>query len=109
MSSIYSTTHLKKKEMQTKRSPLLPKETSFKKGSTIRHARNALKKTVMLGVLLPPSIQSACPYISKSEQMQLKHIEGKGIGYQRGYTTFQAFFSPSHAVFVPLFDFRGHV
>lgn len=50
-----------------------------------------------------------CECILKNEQVQLRHIEGKGIGYDQGYTTIQAFFTPHFESFVPLFDFRGHV
>lgn len=45
----------------------------------------------------------------KNEQVQFRHIEGRGIGYSQGYTTIQAFFTPHFVAFVPLVDFRGHV
>ena len=55
------------------------------------------------------SLEKECEYTSKNEQVQLRHIEGKGIGYDRGYTTIQAFFTPHIDRLVPIFDVRGHV
>lgn len=47
--------------------------------------------------------------VLKDEQVQFRHIEGKGIGYDQGYTTIQAFFTPHFTSVIPLLDFRGHV
>jgi len=53
--------------------------------------------------------QRECTYRSKNEQVQLRHIEGKGIGYNQGYTTIQAFFTPDDQNYIPMLDLRGHV
>src|SRR5277367_4298576 len=45
---------------------------------------------------------------SKGEQVQLRHIEGKGIGYDRVYTTIDILFTPRTKRFLRVFDFRGH-
>ena len=50
-----------------------------------------------------------CPYRSKNEQVQLRHVEGKGVGYSLGYTTIQVFFSPDNEKCIPLLDLRGHI
>lgn len=43
-------------------------------------------------------------------RVAVRHIEGGGIGYNQGYTTFEGFFSPDPALMVmPFFDLRGHV
>jgi hypothetical protein len=40
-----------------------------------------------------------------------RHIEGGGIGYNHGYTTFEAFLAPGPESFrvMPFVDLRGHV
>jgi hypothetical protein len=50
-----------------------------------------------------------CTFRSKNEQVQFRHIEGKGIGYNQGYTTIQAFFTPEDQNYIPMLDLRGHV
>ena len=50
-----------------------------------------------------------CTYSLQSEQIQLRHIEGKGVGYNQGYTTLQAFFSAHCGDFYPQLDLRAHV
>ncbi len=47
-----------------------------------------------------------------TNRFTLRHIESKGIGYNQGYTTFEAFFTPVtslHGRWVPFFDGRAHV
>lgn len=41
----------------------------------------------------------------------VRHIEGKGIGYRKGYTTVEGFFAadPSTMCVMPFLDLRGHV
>lgn len=41
----------------------------------------------------------------------VRHIEGKGIGYEKGYSTLELFFSPDVERFktLPFLDLRGHV
>ena len=41
----------------------------------------------------------------------VRHIEGKGIGYNQGYTTLEGFFAPDpeKIAVMPFFDLRGHV
>lgn len=41
----------------------------------------------------------------------VRHIEGGGIGYNHGYTTFEGFFSPDpkQLNWMPFLDMRGHV
>lgn len=43
-------------------------------------------------------------------QNTLRHIEGRGIGYKEGYTTFQTFLAkePSQSIITPFLDARGH-
>lgn len=53
--------------------------------------------------------EGECEYRSKNEQVQLRHIEGKGVGYNQGYTTIQAFFTPDAENYIPMLDLRGHV
>lgn len=58
-----------------------------------------------------------CPETSPpSKHLELRHIEGKGIGYDQGYTTLALFMTaddvmPAHALkpVVPFFDLRIHV
>jgi len=46
-----------------------------------------------------------------SQAIYLKHIEGKGVGYKKGYTTLGAFLTPATLVgsVMPFIDLRGHV
>lgn len=39
----------------------------------------------------------------------VRHIENKGIGYDKGYTTIEGFFAYDGARYVPFVDLRGHV
>jgi trimeric autotransporter adhesin len=45
-------------------------------------------------------------------RMTVRHIEGKGVGYNQGYTTLEGFFTPSEPwknSWMPFLDLRGHV
>lgn len=47
-----------------------------------------------------------------TNRFTLRHIESKGIGYNQGYTTFEAFFTPLtslHGRWIPFFDGRAHI
>ena len=41
--------------------------------------------------------------------IDLRHIEGKGIGYDQGYTTLDAHFHLPASSFAPFLDVRGHL
>jgi hypothetical protein len=46
----------------------------------------------------------------QSCRVAVRHIEGGGIGYKKGYTTIEGFFSPGPEVqYMPFFDARGHI
>lgn len=55
--------------------------------------------------------QEICPDGKKHYRAAIRHIERGGIGYDDGYTTFEAFFAsdPSLWTVTPFFDVRGHV
>ena len=42
-------------------------------------------------------------------RIELRHIENKGVGYNTGYTTLEAFLAPSRSKLTPFLDLRGHV
>ena len=47
-----------------------------------------------------------------TDRFTLRHIESKGIGYNQGYTTFEAFFIPVEILkgrWVPFLDGRAHI
>lgn len=52
-----------------------------------------------------------CPNGKRQCRATIRHIERGGIGYEDGYTTFEAFFSsdPSRWKVTPFLDARGHV
>jgi hypothetical protein len=55
-----------------------------------------------------------CQFGSREQQhsrLGLRHIQAGGIGYGKGYTTLETFFSPSPEVWswIPFLDLRGHV
>ncbi len=43
--------------------------------------------------------------------IDIRHIEGRGVGYDKGYTTLDAFFSPigMDPSLIPFVDLRGHI
>jgi hypothetical protein len=48
----------------------------------------------------------------KALYLSTKHIEGKGVGYNQGYTSLEAFFSPAYWIdgkLLPLLDARMHI
>ena len=47
-----------------------------------------------------------------TNRFTLRHIESKGIGYNQGYTTLEAFFTPMSTLqgrWIPFFDGRAHI
>lgn len=52
---------------------------------------------------------TTCEFGSKSKRLGVRHIEGKGIGYNRGYTTVEGFFGCQYKNSLPFLDVRGHV
>ena len=57
-------------------------------------------------------IQQLCGCAPAPARLAIRHIESKGIGYNQGYSTLEAFFSPYeplHDRWFPFVDFRGHV
>ncbi len=53
--------------------------------------------------------QTMCMPDIEPHQANVRHIESKGIGYNKGYTTLQALFSFSRGKYIPFIDLRGHV
>lgn len=57
--------------------------------------------------------QMDIPYVESVRQHSatVRHIEPKGIGYDKGYTTLELLLAPHNewSCFVPLFNVRGHV
>jgi len=73
---------------------------------------------IFLAVALPLSgfadaykKEESCPEGKRHYQASLRHIEGGGIGYEEGYTTFEAFLAldPRRWAITPFLDARGHV
>ena len=50
-----------------------------------------------------------CMKASNPHRIELKHIEGKGLGYNQGYSSFDAFFTGKEGDYIPFVDLRGHV
>jgi len=53
-----------------------------------------------------------CEIAAKPYRVDLRHIEGKGVGYSQGYTTVAGFFTTSHALtssWIPFLDLRAHI
>jgi hypothetical protein len=55
--------------------------------------------------------EEECPTEYQYMRAALKHIEGGGIGYNKGYTTLEAFIAsdPDWWSVTPFLDLRGHV
>ncbi|MGE5196229.1 MAG: inverse autotransporter beta domain-containing protein [Anaerolineae bacterium] len=53
----------------------------------------------------------ACPSSQKHYRTTIRHIEGGGIGYNKGYTTLEAFLAPDPGKWpvMPFLDARGHL
>lgn len=51
------------------------------------------------------------PSDKKHKRIGIRHIEGGGIGYNKGYTTFEGFIAPDPESWkaMPFLDLRGHV
>lgn len=58
-----------------------------------------------------PCVSEFYPSAKQHCRLDVRHIEGSGIGYNKGYTTFEGFFatSPNQDQFMPFLDLRGHV
>jgi hypothetical protein len=56
------------------------------------------------------NLKTCCPDVP-SQLLYFKHIEAKGIGYKKGYSTVGAFLTPytMFSDFLPFADLRGHV
>lgn len=55
--------------------------------------------------------EAECLLRVRSMRVSARHIEGGGVGYEKGYTTVEGFFAPSDEIFatLPFLDLRGHV
>lgn len=53
--------------------------------------------------------EELCPITSRVDRLSVSHREGGGIGYNKGYTSFDAFFSMPSNNYFPFFDLRAHV
>lgn len=57
-----------------------------------------------------PAPDEPCGSTPKPMRMTTRHIEGNGIGYNKGYTTIEGFFAPYKVGnWTPFLDVRGHV
>jgi len=55
---------------------------------------------------------TVCPEGPRSHKLYLRHIEAKGVGYNKGYTTLEGFITPTNgwwSSFYPFADVRGHL
>lgn len=53
-----------------------------------------------------------CPQAPKPMRLTLRHIEANGIGYNKGYSTLEGFFTPSDLwqnLYIPFLDLRAHL
>jgi hypothetical protein len=54
--------------------------------------------------------EEICGTAPKPMRITTRHIEGNGIGYNRGYTTIEGFLAPyQYDRWIPFVDLRGHV
>lgn len=58
-----------------------------------------------------PAPRTSCNDKCQSSRISIRHIENKGIGYNTGYTTLEAFLAPPTDLgdVMPFVDLRGHV
>ena len=57
-----------------------------------------------------PSLKPRCHDRCQSMRISARHIENKGIGYNTGYTTLEAFLAtPTNHTVMPFIDLRGHI
>ena len=73
-----------------------------------------MKKTLITAILLSPfclNAETVCTPDVHSDMVYFKHIEGKGYGYNEGYSTLGAFITPysTFSQVLPFLDLRGHV
>lgn len=66
---------------------------------------------VLSGFAAAPKEKENCPDGKQHYRTTIRHIESGGIGYEDGYTTFEAFLAsdPSQWRVTPFLDARGHV
>ncbi len=81
----------------------------------------AMTSTIVLSTESPhlTSVQNssssseACGPCGPSGRIAIRHIEGKGIGYNQGYSTLEGFFTPftssDQSNYIPFLDLRGHI
>lgn len=53
--------------------------------------------------------KKSCMVADNPHRFVIKHIESKGVGYDQGYTSLDAFFTGNVCNFVPFIDLRAHV
>ena len=58
-----------------------------------------------------PSSPLRCSLSKRSMHVDFRHIEGNGVGYDKGYSTMEAFFAPRKLLgsILPFVDLRGHI
>ena len=58
-----------------------------------------------------PLKELECQSYTQSQRAYIKHIEGKGVGYNQGYTTLGAFLTPGayYSSVLPFLDLRAHI
>lgn len=56
---------------------------------------------------VPESLTQDCN--ARPMRVEVHHIEGKGIGYTKGYTSLEGFFGRRMSRYLPFIDLRGHV
>ena len=73
-----------------------------------------MKKLLFSAILFSPfclNADAVCTPHVHSDMVYFKHIEGKGYGYNEGYSTLGAFITPysTFSQVLPFLDLRGHV
>jgi hypothetical protein len=70
----------------------------------------------LVAIALPLAAQECCEPACWEPQgccvpmwLSVSHIEGKGVGYEKGYTSLDGFFAMEGQSWVPFIDLRGHV
>lgn len=53
--------------------------------------------------------KNTCRTADNPHRFEIKHIEAKGIGYDQGYTSLDAFLTGNVCNFIPFIDLRAHV
>src|SRR3974390_1481326 len=56
-----------------------------------------------------PAGEMHCMKANHPHRIDIKHIEGKGIGYNQGYTSLDGLFTSMWNDFIPFVDLRAHV